>query len=387
MTSPHSRPRPLIAHLIMRLAVGGVEKGVVTLINRMPSDRYRHAVIAMTTIEDYARNIQQPGVELAALGKQPGKDLKVFLRLRRTLRRLRPDILHSRNLGTLDAQCMAFASGVPVRLHGENGRDTYDLDGTNFRYNLLRRAMRPFLHGYSAVSRDLADWLVQTVHVRPERVHQIYNGVDSVKFHPRTDVDAVPPFPEGAPVGRFVVGTVGRMVAVKDQLTLVEAFLELLGARPELRRKLRLMVVGDGPLRQACQERLNAAGAAGVAWLPGERADVAELMRSMDLFVLPSLGEGISNTILEAMACGLPVAASRVGGNPELVQEGRTGELFPVSDRSALASAIARYCDDPARTSAHGAAARREVEARFTLDAMVRGYCDLYDQALAIRKR
>jgi sugar transferase (PEP-CTERM/EpsH1 system associated) len=305
----------------------------------------------------------------------------VFARLRRTLRQMRPDIVHSRNLGALDAQWTAFLAGVPVRIHGENGRDTYDLDGTNFRYNLLRRSVRPFIHRYSAVSRDLADWLVRTVHVRPERVHQIYNGVDSRKFHPREGPGLIPEFPGGLPEDPFVVGTVGRMAAVKDQLTLVDAFVELLRARPELRSRLRLLIVGDGAMRKGCVERLEAAGAAGLAWLPGERADVAELMRAMDLFVLPSLAEGISNTILEAMACGLPVAATRVGGNPELVQEGRTGELFPVSGRSALVATIARYCDDPAMARAQGAAARRDVEARFTLEAMVRGYCDLYESA------
>jgi sugar transferase (PEP-CTERM/EpsH1 system associated) len=387
MNSAESGYRPLIAHLITQLAVGGVEKGVVTLINRMPPDRYRHAVIAMTSIEDFSRNIQQPGVELVGLGKRPGKDLMVFERLRRTLRRLRPDILHSRNLGTLDAQWTAFVSGVPVRIHGENGRDTYDLDGTNFKYNLLRRAVRPFIHRYSAVSQDLANWLIRTIHVKPDLVHQIYNGVDTGKYHPRAGVRAVLPFPAGTPEDCFVVGTVGRMAAVKDQLTLVQAFLELTGARPELRRNLRLLIVGDGEMRRICGERLEAGGAGGLAWLPGERSDVAELMRAMDLFVLPSLGEGISNTILEAMACGLPVAATRVGGNPELVLEGKTGDLFPVSDRSALAAVIARYYDDPAMTRARGTAARLEVEARFTLDAMVQAYCDLYDGALGATRR
>ena len=375
--------RPLIAHLISRLAVGGVEKGVVTLINQMPARRYRHAVIALTCIEDYARHIQQPDVELVELGKRSGKDLAVFGRLRKVLRRMRPDILHSRNLGTLDSQWTAFVSGVPVRIHGENGRDTYDLDGTNFRYNILRRAVRPFIQRYSAVSQDLANWLVKTIHVRPRRDHQIYNGVDSRKFYPRSRPLQIPDDAGIIRQDSFVVGTVGRMVTVKDQLTLVDAFLGLLAARPDLRDRLRLMIVGDGPLRLDCLARLQSAGAAGLAWLPGERSDVPALMRAMDLFVLPSLGEGISNTILEAMASGLPVAATRVGGNPELVREDATGSLFPVSGRDALSALIARYCDHPDLARVQGEAARSGVEARFTIETMVGGYCSLYDQALA----
>jgi sugar transferase (PEP-CTERM/EpsH1 system associated) len=236
------------------------------------------------------------------------------------------------------------------------------------------------------VSRDLAQWLVGTIGARPDRVHQIYNGVDSARFRPRDGGNPLAEFPGGLPEDAFVVGAVGRMVEVKDQLTLVDAFAELLGERPDLRRRLRLVIVGDGPMRARCAERLASAGAAELAWLPGKRADVAELMRGMDLFVLPSLGEGISNTILEAMACGLPVAATRVGGNPELVEDGRTGTLFPVGGRTALARAMARYADDRAMARAQGETARREVEARFTIDVMVRGYCELYDRALAERK-
>src|SRR5262249_30644882 len=154
--------------------------------------------------------------------------------------------------------------------------------------------------------------------VQAERVTHIYNGVDAQRFHPRTG----PRPPVGAMGGvspeTFVVGTVGRMQTVKDQITLVRAFLHLLDSAPELRGRLKLVVVGEGPLRGQSLRLLRAAGAEPLAWLPGERADVPEIMRALDLFVLPSLAEGVSNTILEAMASGLPVVATRVGGNPEL---------------------------------------------------------------------
>jgi glycosyltransferase involved in cell wall biosynthesis len=125
------------------------------------------------------------------------------------------------------------------------------------------------------------------------------------------------------------------------------------------------------------------ADATSLAWLPGERGDIPELMRGFDLFALPSLGEGISNTILEAMATALPVVATRVGGNPELVTEGVTGALVPPADPAALAAALRAYVDDAALGQKHGANGRRRVEEGFSIDAMVAGYRAVYDSVLA----
>ena len=131
-------------------------------------------------------------------------------------------------------------------------------------------------------------------------------------------------------------------------------------------------MVGDGSLRQPALELLRSAHVEDLAWLAGERDDVPELMRAMDLFVLPSLREGISNTILEAMATGLPVVATRVGGNPELVDAGNTGELVPHSDPVSMAGAIDGYFRKPEKALKHGTQGRYRVETKFSIEAMVR---------------
>jgi glycosyltransferase involved in cell wall biosynthesis len=172
------------------------------------------------------------------------------------------------------------------------------------------------------------------------------------------------------------------MQVIKDQLTLVRAFLHLLDNEPGAREVLRLVIIGDGLLLEEARQLLRAAGAGQVAWLPGERADIPDMMRGLDLFVLPSLREGISNTILEAMASGLPVVATRVGGNPELVEEGRTGMLVPPSDPVALAQAIRTYLVDKGQLIRHGQAGRRRAEARFSMEAMVNAYLGVYDAVL-----
>jgi sugar transferase (PEP-CTERM/EpsH1 system associated) len=374
---------PLIAHVVHRFDVGGLENGMVNLLNHMPGDRYRHAVICLDSFTDYHHRIRPGDVSFHALHKRPGKDPALHLRLWRLLRQLRPDIVHTRNLSALEGQLVAALAGVRARVHGEHGRDVFDLHGANRKYNVLRRVLRPLVGRYITVSRDLAEWLVDSVGVEPARIEQIYNGVDAVRFHPRAEG-----FRAVGPAGFFtgseiIIGAVGRMVAVKDHLTLVRAFIELIGRSPDLRKRVRLIIVGEGPVRAECLALLAEAGAESLAWLPGERDDVPDLMRTFDVFALPSLGEGISNTILEAMATGLPVVATRVGGNPELVDEGVTGTLVPVGMHRALAAALRTYVDDIALARQHGANARKRAEERFSIDAMVAGYLAVYDAVLA----
>jgi glycosyltransferase involved in cell wall biosynthesis len=180
----------------------------------------------------------------------------------------------------------------------------------------------------------------------------------------------------------WLVGTVGRMQTVKDQTLLARAFVRALALAPALRPRLRLVLVGDGPLRAQAQAILAEGGVADLAWLPGERSDVPDVMCGLDLFVLPSQAEGISNTILEAMACACPVLATRVGGNAELVEPGVTGELVLAGDVEAMAQALVALAADPASAARLGQAGRARVEQRFCLQAMVGAYQRLYEQVL-----
>jgi sugar transferase (PEP-CTERM/EpsH1 system associated) len=377
----HVQP-PLVVHIIHRLAVGGLENGLVNLINGMPPAQYRHAIVCLTDYTDFRERIRDKRVPIIALHKKEGHDLGVYVRLWRVLRHLRPALVHTRNLSGLEHLVLAALARIPGRIHGEHGRDIYDLDGTNIKYNLLRRAIKPFVQHYIAVSVDLAEWLVHTVGADRRRVTQIYNGVDMQRFTPR--VGPRPPLgPEGfASQATLVVGTVGRMHAVKDQLTLVRAFLHMLSTVPQARAWLRLVIIGDGPLREEARQLLHTASAESLAWLPGERQDGPDIMRALDVFVLPSLREGISNTILEAMASGLPVVATRVGGNPELVQEGHTGQLVPPADPVAMATAIWVYSRDRDLAVCHGRAGRQRVESHFSMAAMVNSYLAVYEAIL-----
>ena len=240
-------PRPLVLHVMYRFDTGGLENGVVNLINHMPANAYRHAVLALTEITDFKQRVQRPDVEFVALRKPAGQGIWQYPRLYKLFRRLRPQIVHSRNLAALEVQVPAWAAGVPVRIHGEHGRDVGDLDGNNVTYQRVRRLYKPFVHHYMALSRDLDDYLVQKVHVAPTKITQVYNGVDTTRFCP---APAGPRSIAGCPfdpVQHWLLGTVGRMQTVKDQTMLAQAFVQALTLAPQLKATLRLvMVVSEG---------------------------------------------------------------------------------------------------------------------------------------------
>ena len=374
---------PLIAHIVYSFGVGGLENGVVNLVNRLPASRWRHAVIALTQVAPPMRSrVTRPDVIYVSLDKGPGHLVPLYPRLVRLFRELRPSIVHTRNLAALEAVVPASLARVPAVVHGEHGRDVNDIDGRNVRNLWTRRLFSPFVTRYVALSSELERYLGDRVGIAPRRITQIINGVDTATFAPR---GRERPAIDGSPFAdprHFVVGTVGRLDAVKDQTNLARAFVSALRRHPGARGRLRLVIVGDGPLRGEVLRVLAAADATAYAWLAGERHDVAEVMRGLDCFVLPSLAEGISNTLLEAMASGLPVIATRVGGNAELMEEGLTGRLVPRADPEALATEILHYFDDPLLARRHGGAGRSLVEKRFSLDLMVRRYDELYSGVL-----
>jgi sugar transferase (PEP-CTERM/EpsH1 system associated) len=279
-----------VAHLVYALRTGGLENILVSLINELPADRFRHTVFCLTTFdEEYRRTmIRQPDCEVIALHKRPdGSDPHMLWRLAQQLRRLKPDVFHSHNLGPMEGQWAAALAGVPRRVHTEHGRDTYDLDGTSFKYNLFRRATRPLIHQYTAVSKDLAEWLVKTVWVPRERVRQIYTGIDTERYYPGPKLSEVPGAPAGFfGEGAFVIGTVGRLAEVKDQGTLIEAFALLRGRKGSGGGgdRLRLMIVGEGHMRPKLEALLekHRLGPEAV-WMAGNRTDIPQLLRQMDL--------------------------------------------------------------------------------------------------------
>ena len=378
--------RPLIAHVIFRLDWGGLENGLVNLLNHLPGDRFRHTVICLTDYTDFRRRVRRPDVSFHSLNKPPGNSLATHMQMIRLLKRLKPTIVHTRNLAALEHQVDAMIAGSRIRIHSEHGRNADDVDGSNWKHLAVRRVLRNSVQRYVALSRDLEHYLVHRIGVSPVKITRICNGVDTDRFAPAGAREAIGPA-GFADADSFVIGSVGRMDPVKDPLNLVRAFVAAIDMAPEVAPKLRLVMVGDGQLRADALRMLNARGVARQAWLPGALDDIPRILRGLDLFALPSMSEGISNTILEAMASGIPVLATAVGGNIELLDDGVTGTLVPRSDFVALARAMLSYARQPDLRLVQARRAREEALARFSLPVMVAAYASLYESQLTNRRR
>lgn len=361
---------PLIVHLIYRYALGGMEVQLTERLNRMPKERYRHAIVSLAEADrEFAKRLKRQDVAIHDLGKQPGPGLGMHAKLWRLLRTLRPAVLHTYNLSAIEYGVTALAAGVPVRINGAHGREAEDLHGERTRHRLLRRCLVPFYDCCYANSRAMEAWNRERVGVPTARSRFLPNGVDIDRFIPRFDRGGA-----GA-----VVGTVGRLDPVKDQATLIDA-LALLQQRVAA---VRLIIVGKGPCLRDLRLRAEQRGVAHLCSI-ASRADVLPLLQQMTVFVLPSLAEGTPGAVLEAMACGLPIVASRVGGVPELVEDGVSGTLVDPGNAQALASAIERYICTPSLARQHAWAARQAAEGR-SMQASADAYLAMYD-ALCARK-
>jgi glycosyltransferase involved in cell wall biosynthesis len=223
-----------------------------------------------------------------------------------------------------------------------------------------------------SVSSRLTEKLSATVGFPAHRIVTIRNGVDTHRFTPASRDDARQAL--GLERNELVVGAVGRLLPVKDQ----QSFLRALGLLARSGLRFTAIIAGDGPLKDELAAVAQAEGLGSRVRLIGERSDVESVLAALDIFVLSSISEGLSNTILEAMASGVPVVATAVGGADELVVHGRTGLLVPSRDEQALAGAIRTLADDPARRAAMGVEGRRRAEEHFSVARMVEAYEDLY---------
>jgi len=309
-------------------------------------------------------------IQIYELNKPPGNSLYHLFKLARVLKSLKPVIVHTRNWGGIDGIIAARLAGIKSVIQGEHGWDMNDPNGMNPRRIRVRKFISRWVKEFTCVSMDMERWLNNNVKVR-RRVTQIYNGVDTKVYFPS---NGNPELKQEfrIPEDTFVIGTVGRLDPIKDHPTLFQAFEKI----KETKQSVRLLVVGDGPERSILEE----IAPEGVHFL-GKRTDIPEILRSLDLFVLCSKNEGISNTILEAMATGLPVVATLVGGNPELVKNGESGTLVQPNDPDSIASAISNYMQNIDLKISHRKNGRSRVEKFFSIEKMVKNYETVYRRA------
>jgi sugar transferase (PEP-CTERM/EpsH1 system associated) len=361
--------------VINRLAQGGTEGVIIRLVRHLNYDFFDHRICALRGFQVEWVQQEQLADKVYALGgkwRRPHFPLRGLIRV---MKQYRPSIVHSRNWGSIEAILAARLAGVPVVIHSEHGYEMDMLEGLPFRRRLLRRGLYTMADAVFTVTRELRDFHARETWLAPERIRVIHNGVDSSRFSPRPETRQQMREQLGIVRGAFVLGTVGRMVPIKDQHTLLRAA-ELLVRRGV---NVCLLLVGYGSALSELQGYASSSPELrGRALFAGLSQGVAELLNAMDVFVLASLKEGMSNTLLEAMASGLPVVATRVGGNSELVEEGRSGWLFAPGNAEQLADQLALLANDEASRRQLGAAARRRVLEQFSFDRMLEQYRNLY---------
>jgi len=373
---------PLVLHVIHALGTGGLENGLINIINRTPRNRYRHAIVCLTETGSFENRLEHSDVAVLSLHRQSGQDFSLYWKLWKLFSRMKPAIVHTRNLSALEAQIPAFFQRGVKTVHGVHGRDVFDLEGKNRKYNLMRKMIRPLVGRYITVSQDLKQWLISAIGVQQAGVVQIYNGVDQSLFKPGAKSQGIAPegFLTDDPL---VIGTVGRLAEVKDQATLIRSFAALLNAPTQDTTPPRLIIAGDGPLRGQLEQLVEELGIGKYTWITGDRSDIPDILRLFDLFVLPSLGEGISNTILEAMATGLPIVATGVGGTPELIEHSVNGYLVQPGDSVQMESNISKLLASKEKRDMMGQANLERVRDKFDWNHTVHSYLEVYDGLLS----
>jgi sugar transferase (PEP-CTERM/EpsH1 system associated) len=369
-----------IAHLIWHFSTGGLENGLVNLINHLPQDKFRHSIITLTGHDpQFATRIKTNNVSLHCLNKAEGHDWGTFGRLNTLLQNLQPDILHSRNLATLELQVVGWWREVPLRLHGEHGWDSHDIGGCNKKNRLIRRAFKGFVQRFICLSSEAEHYLTDIIKLDKNRVERICNGVETTKYANATPAELALP-PGTTSLTPVVFATVGRLASVKNQALLLHAYSLLLRQYPQYSTESALIIVGDGPCRHELEQLRDTLQLGSQVVFTGNRQDIAQLMQRFDVFVLPSLAEGISNTLLEAMAAGTPVIATAVGGNPDLLPPALLDTNLVASDNpQQLANAMLRYLQQRDALTYDAELVKNHCHQHFSIDTMVERYQKLYE--------
>jgi sugar transferase (PEP-CTERM/EpsH1 system associated) len=362
-------------HVVDHLGKGGLENGLVNLVNGLDPDRFEHVVYTMRCLGPNADRLPR-NVRVMCQGKQDADFPIQVGRLVRDIRDVGPDIVHSRNWAAIEAVIAGRWVRSCTVIHSEHGLEGEASVKQPLRRTWFRRLAFEWAHCVLSVSHQLKEWHARRTGFAADRIHVIHNGVDGRRFFPEPSTRARVRGELGLAEDEFCIGCVGNLLPVKDHLTALRAVERITGHCG----RWRMVIVGEGSERPRIESFINEHPACrGRVWLTGTSDRVPELLQAMDVYVLSSLSEGISNSLLEAMASGLPVVATATGGNPEVVVDGESGLLFPVGDSGRLAEQLMLLERRPAVRTQLAEQAIRRMREEFSIDSMIRKYARVYE--------
>jgi glycosyltransferase involved in cell wall biosynthesis len=369
-----------VLHVVDSLERGGLERVVTDLALAQLAAGHTVNVFCLYRRGAFAADLEAAGIGVACGDKRNGLDLRALWRLRRAATSGDCRVVHAHNL-VPNYYCAlatlgAFKAPVLVDTCHDMGTRLSDLYLRRMYCWSLSRTARVAMVAEQVHERYVGGGLVAH-----ERARTIFNGIPVQRFMPTAERRRAAREALALPVDSVVVGCVGRLVPLKNHQLVIAALPSLLNAHPTL----RLVLVGGGELESELRVQANELGVAAHVVFAGERADVADILPALDIFVLPSLTEGLSIALLEAASTGLAIVATAVGGNPKVIEDDATGLLVPVQDAAALAVALRRLLDDDVLRIRLGSAAMAWAHHHASIDAMRTAYDDLYREALLDR--
>lgn len=369
--------RPIkICYLINALHVGGAERVIARTVTRLDKNRYETIVCCLWMGGAVADEMEKASARVINLDAKNKLDFRILFRLHRLLKEHKTDILHSFLFhANMLGRIVGRLAGVPVILSSER---TMRMEGKHRL--LLNRLTASLADKILTVSEAVREFAVAKIGITPDRLVTIYNGVDLSEFSQSLNSEGIEEAKQelGIDSSHAVVGTVGHLEEEKGCEYLLQAAAQV--SAPD--GKVTFLLVGDGSQRAKLENLAEDLSISSSVMFTGYRSDIPRILSIMDVFVLPSLYEGLPNALLEAMAASRPVVATQVGGIPEVVADGETGILVPRGDSGALARAICVLLEDRERAREMGIAGRKQVERLFSVETMVAKTEALYEKLI-----
>ncbi len=358
-----------IMHIVLSLECGGLEKIAIDLASKLNGGIFNSCICCLDTFGELAKEAKEKGIEVVLTKRMPGIDFTLPFKLAAIMKKRNICLVHTHNPGPLLYGTLAAKlAGIPVIINTRHGRAKKHRNSYIWNMN----------DAVIAISEDAKREMLKWNRIDTKKTKVIYNGIDIDRYSKQQNGSEAKKALNIEP-STFVVGTVARLSPEKDQVTLIDAFSKVVNKIDDA----KLIFVGDGILREELVNYASKLGISDKVMFLGFRDDVFKILPVFDVFVLSSLTEGISLTLLEAMAARKPILATSVGGNPEIVEDGVTGFLVPPKDPDKMAEKIINLLQNKELARRMGETGRKRMAEKFSLDRMVSEYKQLYEECLA----
>jgi len=364
-----------ILHVVLSMETGGLENGIVNLVNNADSNLFCVDVLCLREKGELADRIMNPDSQVIFDNNRDHSLLTAIKKIYKTCKSGQYHIVHSHGFTTMLASYIAGKlAGVPKIMNGEHGT----LYHSSAKQRLMQRFLFSKMEINLTVSEDLKREILDKFSLNKDNFRPIINGVDTEKFS--IDIEASNHLKNelGLSENVIIIGSVGRLVEVKNYQSLLSAYAQLCNSHPNV----HLVLAGDGPERAHLKEQILKHGLCKKVHLLGRRDDIPQIMNLLDIFILPSFSEGLSNTLLEAMSCGTPVVACDVGGNKEIIRQEVTGFLYESNNVNELCSILSDLSNDKDQITRLSKQSREHILTNYSLNSMVTNYESTYKELL-----